>query len=186
MGSEEPAGGDLQRIIAAGGFAFGVQGGDLYVPDTPAEPVLLGAWSSSDDIGLPGMAAEQRVDLGRWFGGPARLAVRWLHGDFPGPLIQACACATEASAAGWLVVVPVRGRDGDVPAGPAGAGVLAVVRAAEDWPLRALSTVLSNALLHHPAVPARVLLVGSTLRPWPRVRGVVADLGAAVQACHVL
>ncbi|TDC79714.1 tetratricopeptide repeat protein [Streptomyces hainanensis] len=54
-----------------------------------------------------------------------------------------------------------------------------VVDYADQWPLPHLTWLFSNALLHRPGLPTRLLLLGRSADAWPAVRATLADLQAA-------
>lgn len=181
-------GGVVQQVRAVTGFAYGVIGADLHVSSDGSPLYLLSLWRRlpappADWLReLPSrmLNARHRVvgftcrqadleDLRLWRDGPARLAVRWLHGPGgQGKTRLADEAAEHAASGGWLVVTAVHGPGQVHP--PAGsqdlrgnpAGVLLIVDYADRWPLSHLIWLLSNALLHRAGVRARVLLLGRT------------------------
>ncbi|MFJ9953223.1 hypothetical protein [Kitasatospora sp. NPDC091207] len=126
----------------------------------------------------------REAELGRlraWRDQPARTAVRWLHGPGgAGKSRLAARFAAECADAGWLVVDAVHGTDTHPPAEGSQdlrtdhrAGVLILVDYADRWPDVHLAWLFHNGLLRG-ELPARVLLVARSVRPWPALR---AQLG---------
>jgi tetratricopeptide (TPR) repeat protein len=119
--------------------------------------------------------------LRAWRDQPAPTAVRWLHGPGgAGKSRLAARFAAECAEAGWLVVDAVHGTDTYPPAEGSQdlrtdhrAGVLILVDYADRWPDAHLAWLFHNGLLRGD-VPARVLLIARSVRPWPALR---AQLG---------
>ncbi|MEV4744188.1 tetratricopeptide repeat protein [Streptomyces sp. NPDC049555] len=186
-----------QNITVAAGYAHGVIGADLHVfgdglpvyvlhNHRPA-PEADGEWLAELPsrmldarfavVGFTGRADELR-ELTRWRESGPRLAVRWLHAPGgQGKTRLAHRFADASLAAGWKAVTATHGPGSVLTPGrsedlrPDGfAGVLLVVDYADRWPQSHLTWLLSNALLHRPGLPARVLLLARTLDPWPPLR----------------
>ncbi|WP_051732070.1 ATP-binding protein [Kitasatospora phosalacinea] len=119
--------------------------------------------------------------LRAWRDQPARTAVRWLHGPGgAGKSRLAARFAAECADTGWLVVDAVHGTDTHPPAEGSQdlrtdrrAGVLVLVDYADRWPDAHLAWLFHNGLLRG-QLPARVLLIARSVRPWPALR---AQLG---------
>ncbi|MFJ4776830.1 hypothetical protein [Streptomyces sp. NPDC088762] len=115
--------------------------------------------------------------LREWREQPARSAVRWLHGPGgAGKSRLAARFAAECAGAGWLVVDAVHGTDTYPPARGSQdlrtdhrAGVLVLVDYADRWPDAHLRWLFHNGLLLG-ELPARVLLIARSVRPWPALR----------------
>ncbi|MFJ4681717.1 hypothetical protein ACIP60_38195, partial [Kitasatospora sp. NPDC088783] len=198
-----------QRVVAEAGFAYGAIGADIHVfgdgtpvyvlenwrPGEAVEDAWLGELPSRmlnarwEVVGFTGRAAELAA-LRAWCGSGPRLAVRWLHGPGgQGKTRLAARLARELAAEGWKVVTATEGPGSVVPPPgsqdlrPDGApGLLLLVDYADRWPLSHLTWLLSNALLHDPAVPARVLMIARDTGPWPAVRAILADHRAGTSA----
>jgi hypothetical protein len=109
--------------------------------------------------------------------------VRWLHAPGgQGKTRLATQFAQDSAGEGWKVVTAVSGV-GNVIAPPGsqdlrldGArGLLLIVDYADRWPLAHLTWLLSNALLHHTGIPARVLLLARTAHAWPALHAALTD-----------
>ncbi|MEU6841772.1 ATP-binding protein [Streptomyces sp. NPDC046716] len=119
--------------------------------------------------------------LRAWRDQPAQTAVRWLHGPGgAGKSRLAARFAAECADAGWLVVDAVHGTDTHPPAEGSQdlrtdhrPGVLILVDYADRWPDAHLAWLFHNGLLRG-ELPARVLLIARSVRPWPALR---AQLG---------
>ncbi|RPE35615.1 ATP-binding protein [Kitasatospora cineracea] len=198
-----------QRVVAEAGFAYGAIGADIHVfgdgtpvyvlenwrPGEAVEDAWLGELPSRmlnarwEVVGFTGRAAEL-AELRAWCGGGPRLGVRWLHGPGgQGKTRLAARLARELADDGWKVVTATEGPGSVLP--PPGSqdlrldgapGLLLLVDYADRWPLSHLTWLLSNALLHDPAVPARVLMLARDTGPWPAVRAVLADHRAGTSA----
>ncbi|MEV0452240.1 hypothetical protein [Streptomyces sp. NPDC050600] len=115
--------------------------------------------------------------LRQWRDRPERSAVRWLHGPGgAGKSRLAARLAAESAEAGWLVVDAVHGTDTYPPAEGSQdlrtdhrTGVLLLVDYADRWPDAHLRWLFHNSLLLG-ALPARVLLIARSVRPWPALR----------------
>ncbi|MFI6082821.1 tetratricopeptide repeat protein [Streptomyces sp. NPDC051217] len=195
-----------QVVRAEGGFAYGVIGADIHVFGDGRPVYVLRNWRGAPESDpewlreLPSRMLSARhevvpftgrahdlAELRGWRDAPRRLSARWLHGPGgQGKSRLAARLAAESAAEGWLVVAAVRGPGTVLP--PPGsqdlraenaAGVLLIVDYADHWPLPDLSWLLSNALLHHDALPARVLLLARDTTMWPAVRATLADVQAA-------
>ncbi|MCY0928979.1 tetratricopeptide repeat protein [Streptomyces sp. H27-H1] len=195
-----------QVVRAEGGFAYGVIGADIHVfgDGRPVYVLRSRAGPPAADpewlLELPSRMLSTRHEVvpftGRerdvaalrtWRDTPRRLAARWLHGPGgQGKSRLAARLGAESSAEGWLVVVAVHGSGTVLP--PPGSqdlraegatGVLVIVDYADHWPLPDLAWLFSNALLHRPGLPARVLLLARDATSWPAVRATLADVEAA-------
>ncbi|MFD7735385.1 hypothetical protein ACFV6F_33995 [Kitasatospora phosalacinea] len=198
-----------QRVVAQAGFAYGAIGADIHVFGDGTPVYVLENWrpgEGADDawlaelpsrmlnarwevVGFTGRT-EELAALRAWCGSGPRLAVRWLHGPGgQGKTRLAARLAREAAAEGWKVVTATEGPGSVLP--PPGSqdlrtdgapGLLLLVDYADRWPLSHLTWLLSNALLHDPAVPARVLMIARDTGPWPAVRAALADHRAGTSA----
>jgi hypothetical protein len=63
--------------------------------------------------------------------------------------------------------------------------LLVIVDYADRWHLTNLTWLLHNALLHHPGVRTRVLLVGRTNDTWPSVRAILHKRQAGTSALEL-
>ncbi|MFC9294262.1 tetratricopeptide repeat protein [Streptomyces sp. NPDC057011] len=134
----------------------------------------------SEIVEFTGREAEL-ARLREWREQPDRSAVRWLHGPGgAGKSRLAARFAAECADAGWLVVDAVHGTDTHPPAEGSQdlrtgnrAGVLLLVDYADRWPDAHLRWLFHNGLLGG-ELPARILLIARTVRPWPALR---AQLG---------
>ncbi len=191
-----------QNIIAVAGAAYGVIGADLHIFGDGTPVYLLQRWASApppdrswlrqspsrmlnarhEVVPFTSRAAELE-DLHRWRRQGARLSARWLHGQGgQGKTRLAARFAEETRADGWLVVRAVHGLGTVLPApsaedlDPRGhAGVLLVVDYADRWPLSHLTWLFSNALLHRPGLPTRILLLARSADTWPAIRATLAN-----------
>ncbi|MFG3509491.1 hypothetical protein ACGF5F_28770 [Streptomyces sp. NPDC047821] len=186
-----------QHVTAAGGFAYGVIGADIHVFGDGKPLYVLENRSPAPDLPLPAgspYAAAQLAALRTWRDEGPRLAVRWLHGpDGPGGqdgrTRLAAAYVREALTDGWRAVTAVPGPRAVLPPPgsqdlrPAGArGLTLLVDHADQWPLAHLTWLFSNALLHRPGLPARVLLLAHGADAWPAVRAALANHQAGTSA----
>ncbi|GAA3569135.1 hypothetical protein GCM10022222_61640 [Amycolatopsis ultiminotia] len=197
IGEEEPPQVVRQEVRAEGGHAYGAVGADIHVfgDGTPLyllfehrraaerDPGWLRAQPSrmlDARAGLVGFTGRDGEfgDLVSWLNAEPGFAVRWLHGEGgQGKTRLANELAAAALAAGWKVVDAVHRTDAHPPA-PGGQdlrlagknGVLVLVDYADRWPLSDLSWLFHNRLLRQ-RVPARVLLIGRSVRGWPALRG---------------
>jgi tetratricopeptide (TPR) repeat protein len=196
----------VQNVTAVDGFAYGVIGADLHVfPDRgpvyllaehhpeqePDSGWLVAQPSRMLDaryavVDFTGRSTEQ-AELTAWLYTGSRLAARWLHAPGgQGKTRLAAELAFGAAAAGWKVAVATYG-PGTVHRPPGSqdlrlddaAGVLLLVDYADRWPLTHLTWLFSNALLHR-QVPARMLLLARSARPWPALRSTLLDRQADV------
>ena len=201
----------IQNVSAVDGFAYGVIGADIHVLASGGPLYLLANWrparvaSRGRPRETPGrMLGGRRTtspsvsggELDRlmlWRGGPARLAVRWLHGtgrrDWT-PLADRF--AADSAAAGWKVVSAFHGpgaervSPGSQDARTAGsAGLLVIVEQADRWLLANLTWLLKNALLHQSATTTRVLMVARAADGWPGVRAILDTYQADASSQHL-
>ncbi|MBT2482770.1 tetratricopeptide repeat protein [Streptomyces sp. ISL-94] len=130
----------------------------------------------SEIVEFTGREAEL-ARLREWREQPARSAARWLHGPGgAGKSRLAARFAAECADAGWLVVDAVHGTDTHPPAQGSQdlrtdhrAGVLVLVDYADRWPDAHLRWLFHNGLLLG-ELPARILLIARSVRPWPALR----------------
>jgi hypothetical protein len=197
---------DYQEVRAEGGFAYGVKGADIHVfgdgrplyvlenwhPTPPEDPAELRKLPSrmlnARYAVVPFTGREdERAELSEWCQKGPRLAVRWLHSPGgQGKTRLAARIAAESLTDGWKVVTAIPStamlpppgsqdlRLGDV------AGLLMIIDYADRWPLTYLTWLFSNALLHQPATPTRVLLLARTDYAWPAVRSILENHHANV------
>ncbi|MEV4975034.1 hypothetical protein [Streptomyces scopuliridis] len=197
-----------QSVRAENGFAYGVVGADIHVFGDGIPVYLLQRWRpppAADDsflrevpsrmlnarfavVEFTGRTAELAA-LRRWRDEGPLLAVRWLHAPGgQGKTRLADRFARESADDGWQVVTATHGPGSVIPPpgsqdlGAAADGTLLVVDYADRWPLSHLLWLFSNALLHRPEVPARVLLLARGDDIWPAVRAAVANLQAGTTA----
>ncbi|MFG1954433.1 tetratricopeptide repeat protein [Micromonospora sp. NPDC048830] len=201
-----------QRVSAVGGYAYGVIGADLHVFGDGSPLYLLENWgdAATPDADwlreLPSRMLNARhavvpftgrddelVALRRWRDDRPRLAVRWLYGPGgQGKTRLAAQLAVESQRAGWRVVQAVHGL-GTVLPSPSSqdltvdgrVGVLLVVDYADRWPPTHLTWLFSNALLHQPGVPTRILLLARSDTGWPAVRAALANHMASTTSHHL-
>jgi tetratricopeptide (TPR) repeat protein len=192
-----------QNVSAVAGAAYGVIGADLHIFGDGTPVYLLQRWPAEAPAADPAWLRQspsrmlnarhevvpftgreaEREALHRWRRSPTRLSAHWLYGPGgQGKTRLAARFAEESRADGWLVVRAVHGLGTVLPApgqedlDPAGhAGVLLVVDYADRWPLSHLTWLFSNALLHRPDVPARILLVARSADQWPAIRATLAN-----------
>ncbi|WP_097973418.1 tetratricopeptide repeat protein [Streptomyces sp. gb14] len=198
-----------QYVSAEGGFAYAVVDGDIHVYVDGLPVYVLENWrpvrepdpqwlrelpsrmlSARHEIVPFTGRVEELADLLAWRDSARRLAVRWLQGPGgQGKSRLAAAFAQKALADGWKVVRAVHG-PGNVLAPPiaeesvdlrtdGAPGLLLVVDYADHWPLPHLTWLLSNRLLHRPAVPTRVLMLARSSDMWPAVQATLNDVQAA-------
>ncbi|MFC9330689.1 hypothetical protein [Kitasatospora sp. NPDC057015] len=204
-----------QRVVAEAGFAYGAIGADIHVFGDGTPVYLLQNWHPEDPpdgdwlrelpsrmlnarwevVGFTGRD-EELAGLRTWCAQGPRLAVRWLHAPGgQGKTRLAAQLARELASESWKIVTATEGPGTVLP--PPGsqdlrldgaAGLLLLVEYADRWPLSHLTWLLSNALLHHPSVPARVLMIARDTGPWPAVRAALADhrAGTSSQALAAL
>jgi tetratricopeptide (TPR) repeat protein len=191
-----------QHVTATGGFAYGAIGADIHVFGDGTPLYLLKNWHEpgepdSDWISeqpsrmlnarfavVPFTGRESELaSLRAWCTeGPPR-AARWLHGPGgQGKTRLAQQLAHEIRSLGWKVVTAVEGPGSVLP--PAGsqdlrltdsAGLLLLVDYADRWSLTSLTWLFSNALLHQPEVPTRILLLARGTTPWPALRAALGN-----------
>ncbi|ORT57016.1 hypothetical protein BKD26_25635 [Streptomyces sp. CB03238] len=184
-----------QHVTADGGFAYGVIGASLHVFGDGTPLYVLENWrppppDAASRPEPPGGRERELADLRTWREEGPRLAVRWLHGpDGRGGSLLAAEFAREALADGWRVVTAVHGPGAVLPPPgsqdlrPAGAqGLILIVDHADRWPLTHLTWLFSNALLHRPDVPTRLLLPARSTDTWPAVRATLANHRAGTSA----
>lgn len=139
----------------------------------------------SEVVEFTGREAEL-ARLREWRMQPARSAARWLHGPGgSGKSRLAARFAVECADAGWLVVDAVHGTDTHPPARGSQdlrtdhrAGVLVLVDYADRWPDAHLRWLFHNGLLLGD-LPARILLIARSVRPWPALRAQLSRQGPA-------
>ncbi len=193
-----------QSVRAENGFAYGVVGADIHVFGDGIPVYLLQRWRpppAAEDwflrevpsrmlnarfavVEFTGRTAELAA-LRRWRDEGPQLAVRWLHAPGgQGKTRLADHFALESADDGWQVVTATHGPGSVIPPpgsqdlGAAADGTLLVVDYADRWPLSHLLWLFSNALLHRPEVPTRILLLARGDDIWPAVRASVANLQA--------
>ncbi|MEU4064155.1 hypothetical protein AB0F25_17310 [Streptomyces wedmorensis] len=207
MSGREPSA--RRHISAEGGFAYAVVDGDIHVYVDGLPVYVLENWRPTPEADpewlreLPSRMLsarheivpftgrdEELADLRAWRDSARRLAVRWLQGPGgQGKSRLAAAFAREAVADGWKAVRAVHGA-GNVLASPAtdegvdlrtgGApGLLLVIDYADHRPFPHLTWLLSNRLLHRPALPTRVLMPARSSDMWPAVQAALSDVQAA-------
>jgi tetratricopeptide (TPR) repeat protein len=202
-----------QRITVESGYGYGVVGADLHVFGDGVPVYLLQRWTGPEPAGerwlseLPSRMLDPRYavvpftgqetavdDLRTWRQSETPLAVRWLYGPGgSGKTRLAAQCAAAASADGWTVATAIHGPGSALP--PPGsadlrlagsAGLLLLVDYADRWPHQHLTWLLSNAVLHQPGVPARVLLIGRTADAWPALRSALGIYQAATSGREMM
>ncbi|MEU6984898.1 tetratricopeptide repeat protein [Streptomyces sp. NPDC046324] len=201
-----------QHVTALSGYAYGVIGADIHVFGDGSPVYLLQNWrpapsadpewlrelpsrmlnSRFEVVPFTGREAEL-ADLRAWRDQGTRLSVRWMHAPGgQGKTRLAARFANETLQAGWRVVAATNGPGSVQP--PPGSqdltidghpGVLLVVDYADRWPLTHLTWLFSNALLHRPGLPTRVLLLARTADAWPALRASLANHQAATSS-HAL
>ncbi|MEH1166948.1 tetratricopeptide repeat protein [Micromonospora sp. CPCC 205539] len=198
----------VQHVEARAGFAYGVIGADLHVFGDGVPVYLLENWRPSQGADrewlrtLPSRLLNARYGVvpftGRvdelaslhiWRRTGPRLSALWLYGPGgAGKSRLAAEFAASCAADGWKVVAAVHGPGSVLPPGGSrdmrltdAAGLLLIVDYADRWPHAHLTWLLSNALLHQIGVPTRVLLIGRTADPAPRLRGVLTNLQADLE-----
>jgi tetratricopeptide (TPR) repeat protein len=200
-----------QHVTAHSGYAYGAVGADIHVfgdgsplyllqnwrpaTVTPADPVWLRELPSRmlnsrfEVVPFTGRETEL-AELRAWRDGGPRLAAHWIHAPGgQGKTRLAARFADETQDGGWLVVTATHG-PGTVQPPPGSqdltlgghGGVLLVVDYADRWPLTHLTWLFSNALLHRPDLPARILLLARTADVWPAVRASLANHRAAASS----
>ncbi|RRO17961.1 tetratricopeptide repeat protein [Saccharopolyspora rhizosphaerae] len=191
-----------QEVRVESGFGYGVVGADLHVfadrgpvyvleefrPPAEPDPEWLVEMPSRmlnarhKVVEFTGRADE--LDrLREWRDAGPRMAARWLHAPGgQGKTRLASRFAADSLAEGWKVVTATHGPGTVLP--PPGSqdlrttgrtGLLLLVDYADRWPLTHLTWLLSNAVLHQSAVPARVLLLARSADAWPAVRAALAN-----------
>ncbi|WP_137993207.1 tetratricopeptide repeat protein [Streptomyces vilmorinianum] len=201
-----------QHVTALSGYAYGAIGADIHVFGDGSPVYLLHNWRPAPEpdpewlrelpsrmlnsrfevVPFTGREAEL-ADLRAWRDQRARLAVRWMHAPGgQGKTRLAARFADETRQAGWRVVAATNGPGSVQP--PPGSqdltidghpGVLLVVDYADRWPLTHLTWLFSNALLHRPGLPTRILLLARTADAWPAVRASLANHQAGTSS-HLL
>jgi hypothetical protein len=190
----------MQNVTAVSGFAYGVVGADIHVFDSGLPLYLLADWRP-EPVADPGWLRElpsrmlsarravvpftgrdaELADLREWRDGATRLAVQWIHGPGgQGKTRLSDQLAAESAAAGWRVVTASNGAEADrtEPGGQdlrldGTPGLLVIVDYADRWPLTNLTWLFKNAMLHHPGIVTRVLLMARTADGWPAVRAIL-------------
>ena len=211
-GSLADRGGAVQYVTAVAGFAYGVIGADMHVLGDgtplyllenyrklgPADPGWLREMPSRmlnarfAVVRFTGRESE-RDDLLKWCQPGSRLAARWLQASGgQGKTRLAAQLAEEMIDAGWKVVTATYGPGAIMP--PPGSqdmrlgvapGLLLIVDYADRWPLTHLTWLLSNALLHQPETPTRVLLIARTAEAWPALRTALSNYQAGISQQHL-
>ncbi|MCT4354260.1 tetratricopeptide repeat protein [Streptomyces sp. Je 1-79] len=199
-----------QHVTAYAGYAYGVIGADIHVFGDGSPVYLLQNWRPASPPDpewlreLPSRMLNSRfevvpftgrepelADLRAWRDQTSpRLAVRWMHAPGgQGKTRLAARFADETQQAGWRVVAATNGPGSVQP--PPGSqdltidghpGVLLVVDYADRWPLTHLTWLFSNALLHRPGLPTRILLLARTADAWPAVRASLANHRASTSS----
>ncbi|WP_371500366.1 tetratricopeptide repeat protein [Kitasatospora sp. NBC_00374] len=205
-GSREPYG-PQQVVRAESGFAYGAVNADIHVFGDGLPLYLLENWRPAPEtdaswlqeqpsrmlnsrfavVGFTGRA-DELSQLRTWRESGPRLAARWLHGPGgQGKSRLAAQFAAESAAEGWKVVTATHGPGSVIPEPGSQdmrldgfAGVLVIVDYADRWPPTHLTWLLSNAMLHQSAVPARVLLLARTVDPWPALRAGLINQQAGI------
>ncbi|MEV4644746.1 hypothetical protein [Saccharopolyspora sp. NPDC049357] len=207
MTGEKPA--VHQEVRVEGGFGYGVIGADLHVFADRGPVYVLEEFRPPAEadaawlVEMPSRMLNARHEvveftgrqdeldrLRQWRDAGPRLAARWLHAPGgQGKTRLAARFAADSIAAGWKVVTATHGPGTVLP--PPGsqdlrtdgrAGLLLIVDYADRWPLTHLTWLLSNAVLHQSAVPARVLLLARSGDGWPAVRAALANHQAGTSA----
>ena len=195
-----------QNVTAVNGFAYGTIGADIHTYANGEPLYLLANWQPEPAASqswlreLPSRMLnarravvpftgrdEELADLADWRDAGAALAVRWLYGPGGrGKTRLAAELAVGSAAAGWKVVAALHGPDADpIESGSqdlrldGAAGLLLVVDYADRWLLTNLTWLLRNALLHHPGIATRILMIARTADAWPRLRDVLDGHEAA-------
>lgn len=191
-----------QQVTAVGGFAYGTIGADIHVFGEGTPLYLLRQWTPPTEPTAEWLAQQpsrmlnarfavapftgrdsELAALHAWCADGPRRAARWLHAPGgQGKTRLADQLAQELDAQGWKVVTAVEGPGSVLP--PPGsqdlrldgaAGLLLLVDYADRWALTSLTWLLSNALLHQPDVPTRVLLLARSTDPWPALRSALSN-----------
>ncbi|WP_328885205.1 tetratricopeptide repeat protein [Streptomyces sp. NBC_00316] len=199
----------IQHVTATGGFAYGAIGADIHVFGDGTPLYILKSWSPAPEPEADWLTQQpsrmlnarfavapftgrdsELAALRSWCVEGLRRAVRWLHAPGgQGKTRLAHQLAQELDTQGWKVVTAVEGPGSVLP--PPGsqdlrldgaAGLLVLVDYADRWPLTSLTWLLSNALLHQPEVPTRVLLLARSTDPWPALRAALANEEVDVSA----
>ncbi|GAA0540507.1 tetratricopeptide repeat protein [Saccharopolyspora spinosporotrichia] len=201
-----------QEVRVESGFGYGVIGADLHVfadrgpvyvleeyrQAQPPDPewlaelpsrMLNARYAVVDFTGRQ----DQLALLRQWRDTGPRLAARWLHAPGgQGKTRLAAQFAQDSLAAGWKVVTATHGPGSVLP--PPGSqdlrltgerGLLLIIDYADRWPLSHLTWLLSNAILHQSAVPARVLMLARGADTWPAVRAALANHQAGTSSQHL-
>lgn len=135
-------------------------------------------------VSFTGRTADLR-QLREWRDSGPRLSARWLHGDGgQGKSRLAAELAAESASAGWKVLTATLGHNTVHRPGPpvdlrvsGYAGVLLIVDYANEWRSADLSWLLSDRVLHHVGMPARVLLIARAPANWMGLRGRLEEAG---------
>ncbi|MBI1758764.1 MAG: hypothetical protein HYR62_06010 [Actinobacteria bacterium] len=198
----------IQHVTATAGFAYGVIGADMHLLGTGTPLYVLAnhdtgapadsAWlievpsrmldARNAVVTFTGRATElAKLHTWRMGGGP-RMAGRWLHAPGgQGKTRLANQLAAAATADSWKVVAATHGPGTALP--PPGsqdlrldhhAGLLLIVDYADRWPASHLNWLLSNALLHQPGIPTRILMLARAQTMPPAIDKTLTDLRATV------
>lgn len=191
-----------QHVTAVGGFAYGAIGADIHVFGDSTPLYVLKQWAPAPEPAAEWLAQQpsrmlnarfavapftgrdsELAALHSWCADGPRRAARWLHAPGgQGKTRLGHQLARELDARGWKVVTAVEGPGSVLP--PPGsqdlrldgaAGLLLLVDYADRWALTSLTWLFSNALLHQPEVPTRVLLLARGTDPWPALRAALAN-----------
>ncbi|MFJ5608104.1 hypothetical protein ACIQCJ_01710 [Streptomyces sp. NPDC093221] len=191
-----------QNVTAVGGFAYGAIGADIHVFGDGTPLYLLRQWSPAPEPAAEWLAQQpsrmlnaryavapftgrdtELASLHAWCADGPRRAARWLHAPGgQGKTRLAQQLAGQLAEQGWKVVTAVEGPGTVLP--PQGsqdlrlddaAGLLLLVDYADRWALTSLTWLFSNALLHRPDVPTRVLLLARSTDPWPALRAALSN-----------
>lgn len=191
-----------QHVTAVGGFAYGVIGADIHVFGEGTPLYVLKRWTPAPEPSAEWLAQQpsrmlnarfavapftgrdsELAALHAWCADGPQRAARWLHAPGgQGKTRLAHQLAHELDAQGWKVVTAVEGPGSVLP--PPGSqdlrpddatGLLLLVDYADRWSLTSLTWLFSNALLHQPQLPTRVLLLARSTDPWPALRSALTN-----------
>jgi tetratricopeptide (TPR) repeat protein len=135
-------------------------------------------------VGFTGRAADLQ-QLREWRDSGPRISARWLYGEGgQGKSRLAAELAAESASAGWKVLTATLGHNTIHRPGPpvdlrvsGHVGVLLIVDYANEWRSADLSWLLSDRVLHHVGIPARVLLIARASANWMGLRGRLEEEG---------